>query len=149
MKKNQPTIKKKSTSHECRTRIGSLICVRLNYGLSVDSIGSWDSYAWIKKPSFRRVLHNSGFVDFACRTGFVVAAKTKVRRYLAGNRHDTLFLTAPADQALVFFTVSPPPAVTCKWIHFDLLGHRIHTIWTSIYAEKQTQNTNLSQEPNE
>ena len=43
-------------------------------------------------------FHNRGIVNSVCWAGFAVAA--------------LIFLTTPADQALFFFTVSPPPAVT-------------------------------------
>ena len=57
-------------------------------------------------------FHNRGIVNSVCWAGFAVAAKNKVRRVLDVIGATLIFLTTPADQALFFFTVSPPPAVT-------------------------------------
>jgi hypothetical protein len=60
-----------------------------------------------------------------------------------------LFLTAPADQALFFFTVSPPPAVTIGEYVLIFLGVGYMLYGPRVYAEKKTQAANLSREPNE
>jgi hypothetical protein len=60
-----------------------------------------------------------------------------------------LFLTAPADQALFFFTVSPPPAVTAGEYVLIFLGIGYMLYGPRVYAEKRTQDANLYREPNE
>jgi hypothetical protein len=60
-----------------------------------------------------------------------------------------LFLTAPADQALFFFTVSPPPAVTAGEYVLIFVGIGYMLYGPRVFAENRTQATNLSREPNE
>lgn len=60
-----------------------------------------------------------------------------------------MFLTPPADQALFFFTVSPPPAVTIGEFILIFVGIGYILYGPRVYAEKQTQDTNLPQEQNE
>jgi hypothetical protein len=60
-----------------------------------------------------------------------------------------LFLTAPADQALFFFTVAPPPAVTAGEYILIFLGIGYMLYGPRVYAEKQTDDANLSQEQKE
>jgi hypothetical protein len=60
-----------------------------------------------------------------------------------------IFLTAPADQALFFFTVSPPPAVTVGEFVLIFVGIGYMLYGPRVYAENRTQAANLSQEPNE
>lgn len=60
-----------------------------------------------------------------------------------------LFLTAPADQALFFFTVSPPPAVTAGEYILIFVGIGYIIYGTRVYDQKRKQAANLSQEPNE
>ena len=60
-----------------------------------------------------------------------------------------IFLTAPADQSLFFFTVSPPPAVTFGEFILIFVGIGYMLYGLRVYAEKQTQDANLPQEPNE
>jgi hypothetical protein len=60
-----------------------------------------------------------------------------------------LFLTAPADQALVFFTVPPPPVVTAGEYILIFVGIGYMLYGPRVYTENQTQATNLSREPNE
>lgn len=60
-----------------------------------------------------------------------------------------LFLTAPADQALFFFTVSPPPAVTAGEYILIFVGVAYMLYGPRVYAENRTQAANPSQEPNE
>ncbi len=49
-----------------------------------------------------------------------------------------LFLTAPADQALFFFTVAPPPAVTAGEYILIFIGIGYMLYGPRVYAEKQT-----------
>ena len=57
-----------------------------------------------------------------------------------------IFLTAPADQALFFFTVSPPPAVTLGEFILIFIGIGYMLYGPKVYAENQTQVEDLSQE---
>ena len=60
-----------------------------------------------------------------------------------------LFLTAPADQALFFFTVSPPPAVTVGEYILIFVGIGYMLYGPRVYAKNRTQAANLSREPDE
>jgi hypothetical protein len=60
-----------------------------------------------------------------------------------------IFLTAPADQALFFFTVSPPPAVTVGEFVLIFVGIGYMLYGPRVYAENRTLAANLSREPNE
>jgi hypothetical protein len=60
-----------------------------------------------------------------------------------------LFLTAPADQALVFFTVSPPPAVTAGEYILIFVGVGYMLYGPRVYAEDRKQASNFSREPKE
>lgn len=60
-----------------------------------------------------------------------------------------LFLTAPADQALFFFTVSPPPAVTAGEYILIFVGIGYILYGTRVYDQSRKQAANLSREPNE
>ncbi|MFA0833766.1 MAG: hypothetical protein ACC609_07130 [Methanobacterium formicicum] len=51
-----------------------------------------------------------------------------------------LFLVAPADQALFFFTVSPPPAVTIGEYVLIFVGIGYMLYGPRVYAEKLTDN---------
>ena len=88
-------------------------------------------------------------VDSVCWTSYAVAAKTKVRRCLGGNRRDAPFPHRARDQALFFFSVSPPPAFSAGEyvLIFLSIGYMIYG--PRISADKQTQDANISPEPNE
>jgi len=58
-----------------------------------------------------------------------------------------IFLTAPADQALFFFTVAPPPAVTIGEYILIFVGVGYMLYGPRVY-EKRTQDANL-REPKE
>ena len=58
-----------------------------------------------------------------------------------------LFLTAPADQALFFFTVSPPPAVSIGEYILIFVGIGYMLYGPRVYANKRTHDANLSREP--
>jgi len=58
-----------------------------------------------------------------------------------------LFLTAPADQALFFFTVAPPPAVTIGEYILIFVGVGYMLYGPQVYAENRTPVANLSREP--
>ncbi|HEX7467141.1 MAG TPA: hypothetical protein VF324_00965 [Methanobacterium sp.] len=60
-----------------------------------------------------------------------------------------MFLTPPADQALFFFTVSPPPAVTLGEFILIFVGIGYILYGPRVYAEKQIQDADLPQEPKE
>ena len=60
-----------------------------------------------------------------------------------------IFVTAPADQALFFFTVSPPPAVTLGEFILIFVGIGYMLYGPKVYAEKRSQAMNLSREPHE
>lgn len=55
-----------------------------------------------------------------------------------------LFLTAPADQALFFFTVAPPPAVTLGEYILIFVGIGYMLYGPRVYAENKTESVNLS-----
>jgi hypothetical protein len=74
--------------------------------------------------------------------------KTKFAGVLAVIGAALMFLVPPADQALVFFTVSPPPAVTLGEYILIFVGIGYILYGPRVYTEKQTQDTNL-QERNE
>lgn len=59
------------------------------------------------------------------------------------------FLIAPADQALFFFTVSPPPAVTIGEFILIFVGIGYILYGPKVYAEEQTEDVNLPQESSE
>ncbi|MGB9979736.1 hypothetical protein [Methanobacterium sp.] len=59
-----------------------------------------------------------------------------------------LFLTAPADQALFFFTVAPPTAVTIGEYILIFLGIGYMLYGPRVYAENETQAVGLC-EPKE
>lgn len=59
------------------------------------------------------------------------------------------FLIAPADQALFFFTVSPPPAVTIGEFILIFVGIGYILYGPKVYAEEQTEDANLPQESSE
>ena len=75
--------------------------------------------------------------------------RTRFAGVLAVIGATLMFLTPPADQALYFFTVSPPPAVTLGEFILIFVGIGYILYGPKVYAEKQTQETNLPQEPNE
>ena len=54
-----------------------------------------------------------------------------------------LFLTAPADQALFFFTVAPPPAVTVGEYILIFLGVGYMLYGPRVYARNRKQDGNL------
>ncbi len=57
-----------------------------------------------------------------------------------------IFLTAPADQALFFFTVSPPPAVTLGEFILIFIGIGYMLYGPKVYAENEPQAEDLSRE---
>jgi hypothetical protein len=59
-----------------------------------------------------------------------------------------LFLAAPADQALFFFTVAPPPAVTIGEFILIFVGIGYMLYGPRVYSENGTHAANLC-EPNE
>jgi hypothetical protein len=73
--------------------------------------------------------------------------KTRFAGILAVIGAALIFLTAPADQALFFFTVSPPPAVTLGEFVLIFVGIGYMLYGPRVYDEKGTHDTNLSQEP--
>jgi hypothetical protein len=75
--------------------------------------------------------------------------KTRLAGVLAVIGAAIMFLVPPADQALFFFTVSPPPAVTLGEFILIFVGIGYMLYGPRVYAEKQTQDANLPQEPNE
>jgi len=58
-----------------------------------------------------------------------------------------IFLVAPADQALFFFTVSPPPAVTLGEFILIFVGIGYMLYGPLVYAEDEKEIENLPQEP--
>jgi hypothetical protein len=60
-----------------------------------------------------------------------------------------IFLTAPADQALFFFTVSPPPAVTLGEFILIFVGIGYMLYGPKVYAEKLIQDANIPQKSEE
>ena len=63
--------------------------------------------------------------------------RTKFAGVLAVIGAALIFLTAPADQALFFFTVSPPPAVTLGEFILIFVGIGYMLYGPRVYAEKQ------------
>ena len=74
-----------------------------------------------------------------------MATKTRLAGVLAVIDAALLFLTAPADQALFFFTVSPPPAVSAGEYILIFLGIGYMLYGPRVYANNQTDDANLSQ----
>jgi hypothetical protein len=72
--------------------------------------------------------------------------KTKYAGVLAVIGAALIFITAPADQALVFFTVSPPPAVTLGEFILIFVGIGYMLYGPKVYSENKTEDTNLSNE---
>jgi hypothetical protein len=58
-----------------------------------------------------------------------------------------MFITPPADQALFFFTVSPPPAVTAGEFILIFVGIGYMLYGPRVYAKNQQPAANFSQEP--
>lgn len=75
--------------------------------------------------------------------------KTRFAGVLAVIGAAIMFLVPPADQALFFFTVSPPPAVTLGEFILIFVGIGYMLYGPRVYAEKQTQDANIPQEPTE
>ncbi len=75
--------------------------------------------------------------------------KTRFAGVLAVIGAAIMFLVPPADQALFFFTVSPPPAVTLGEFILIFVGIGYMLYGPRVYAEKQTPDANLPQEPTE
>jgi hypothetical protein len=65
--------------------------------------------------------------------------RPKVAGVLAVIDAVLLFLTAPADQALFFFTVPPPPAVTAGEFILILVGIGYMLYGPRIYAKNHTR----------
>ncbi len=72
--------------------------------------------------------------------------KTRFAGVLAVIGAALIFLVPPADQALFFFTVSPPPAVTAGEYILIFVGIGYMLYGPRVYSEKQTQDANLPQE---
>ena len=75
--------------------------------------------------------------------------RTKFAGVLAVIGAALIFITAPADQALVFFTISPPPAVTLGEFILIFVGIGYMLYGPRVYAEKKIEDANLSKEKNE
>lgn len=75
--------------------------------------------------------------------------RPRIAGILAGIDAVFLFLIAPADQALFFFTVAPPPAVTTGEFILIFVGIGYLLYGPRVYAENQTQTENISQKPKE
>jgi hypothetical protein len=73
--------------------------------------------------------------------------KTRLAGVLAVIGAAIMFLVPPADQALFFFTVSPPPAVTLGEFILIFVGIGYMLYGPRVYAEKQTEDANIPQEP--
>ncbi len=75
--------------------------------------------------------------------------KTRLAGVLAVIGAAIMFLVPPADQALFFFTVSPPPAVTLGEYILIFVGIGYMLYGPKVYSEERTQDMNLSREPSE
>ena len=75
--------------------------------------------------------------------------RPKVAGVLAVIDAALLFLTAPADQALFFFTVAPPPAVTIGEYILIFVGIGYMLYGPRVYAESRTEAANRSRQPKE
>ncbi len=75
--------------------------------------------------------------------------KTRFAGVLAVIGAAIMFLVPPADQALFFFTVSPPPAVTLGEFILIFVGIGYMLYGPKVYEIKKTQNANISLEPKE
>jgi hypothetical protein len=75
--------------------------------------------------------------------------RTKFAGVLAVIGAALIFITAPADQALVFFTISPPPAVTLGEFILIFVGIGYMLYGPRVYAEKKIEDANLSSKKNE
>ena len=71
--------------------------------------------------------------------------KNKAAGVLAVIGAALIFLTAPADQALYFFTVSPPPAVTLGEFILIFIGIGYMLYGPKVYDETQTQVEDISE----
>jgi hypothetical protein len=60
-----------------------------------------------------------------------------------------IFLTAPADQALFFFTVSPPPAVTVGEFILIFIGIGYMLYGPKVYSNNQKHDLKSIKEMNE
>ncbi len=72
--------------------------------------------------------------------------KTRFAGILAVIGATLTFLTAPADQALFFFTVSPPPAVTLGEFILIFVGIGYMLYGPKVYDEQGTKYANPSKE---
>jgi hypothetical protein len=73
--------------------------------------------------------------------------KTRFAGVLAVIGAALIFLVAPADQALFFFTVSPPPAVTIGEFILIFVGIGYMLYGPKVYGEEQKSDKGLPNEP--
>ena len=71
--------------------------------------------------------------------------RTRIAGVLAVIGAALIFLTAPADQALFFFTVSPPPAVTLGEFILIFVGIGYILYGQRVYLEKTEEDGNPSE----
>lgn len=83
------------------------------------------------------LLPLAGFVSLWLR-------RPRIAGVLAVIDATLLFITAPADHALFFFTVAPPPAVTIGEFILIFVGIGYMLYGPRIYAENRKEAANLS-----
>ena len=107
-----------------------------------------------RSPEIRTLL----FAGFFITVGLLIPLvglvsiwlrKTRLAGILAVVGGSLNFLTAPADQALVFFTVTPPLAVTIGEYILIFVGIGYLLYGPKVYAETQTHDADLNVETKE
>ena len=163
MKKTNTQSKEAMQTHEeegrdkSRTRIpltnaGRILAVLFGFGFILGILLSPLGFE-TRSPEIRTLLFAGFFIIVGMLIPLAGLALLWLRRQrlagvLAVIGAVFIFLIGPADQALFFFTVSPPPAVTIGEYILIFVGIGYMLYGPRVYAEDQTQANNLS-EPKE
>jgi hypothetical protein len=146
MKKNNPQLKKAPLTSAMRI-LAVLFGIGFILGFILTPLGVETRSPEIRTLAFAGYFIIVGLLMPLAGLVSLWLRRPKLAGVLAVIDAALLFLTAPADQALVFFTVSPPPAVTFGEYILIFLGIGYMLYGPKVYTEKQRQDANLSQEP--
>jgi hypothetical protein len=107
-----------------------------------------------RMPELRTLAFAGFFITVGLLIPFAGMVSLWVRRpklagILAVIDATLLFLTAPADQALFFFIVSPPPAVTASEYILIFVGIGYMLYRSQVYSNNRKYDVNLNREPKE
>lgn len=143
MKENNNTSKKSSLTSSERILAG-LFVFGFILGFILTPLG-----VETRMPELRTLAFAGFFITVGLLIPLVGMVSLWLRRprlagVLAVIGATLIFLTAPADQALFFFTVSPPPAVTVGEFILIFVGIGYMLYGPQVYAIKRTQDANIS-----